>query len=57
VKANCGNEANPYWFSPSAHALLTADEGRAEWKAAGGVLFGVSDAISDFTYKFDEVEF
>jgi hypothetical protein len=33
-------------------------EGRPEWKAAGGVLFGLSDATSDFTYKFDlEVEF
>ena len=31
---------------------------RIEWKAAGGVLFGVSNAVSDFTYKFDiEVEF
>jgi hypothetical protein len=29
-----------------------------EWKLAGGVLFGLSDAVSDVTYKFDiEVEF
>ncbi len=52
-------------FDEQQHRLgLVADyefphaEGRPEWKAAGGVLFGLSDASSDFTYKFDlEVEF
>jgi hypothetical protein len=38
--------------------LEIEEHGRPEWKAAGGVLFGVSDAVSDLTYKFDiEVEF
>jgi hypothetical protein len=43
---------------PVAYYEFPHAEGRPEWKAAGGVLFGVSDAVSDFTYKFDiEVEF
>jgi hypothetical protein len=33
-------------------------EGKPEWEFAGGVLFGVSDATSDVTFKFDaEVKF
>ena len=45
-------------LGPVAYYELPHAEGRPEWKAAGGVLFGVSDAVSDFTYKFDiEVEF
>jgi hypothetical protein len=43
----------PVGYNEFPHA-----EGKPEWKAAGGVLFGLSDAVSDFTYKFDlEVEF
>jgi hypothetical protein len=31
---------------------------RPEWKVSSGVLFGLSEAVWDFTYKFDiEVEF
>jgi hypothetical protein len=45
-------------FGPVAYYEFPHAEGRPEWKAAGGVLFGVSDAVSDATYKFDiEVEF
>jgi len=45
-------------LGPVAYYEFPHTEGRPEWKAAGGVLFGVSDAVSDFTYKFDiEVEF
>src|SRR5262245_203309 len=57
--------SHPGSFNEQAHRLgpvayyeFTYAEGRPEWKAAGGVLFGVSDAVSDLTYKFDlEVEF
>ena len=45
-------------LGPVAYYEFPHVEGRPEWKAAGGVLFGVSDAVSDLTYKFDlEVEF
>jgi hypothetical protein len=45
-------------LGPVAYYDFPHAEGRPEWKAAGGVLFGLSDAVSDFTYKFDiEVEF
>jgi hypothetical protein len=45
-------------LGPVAYYEFPQAEGRPEWKAAGGVLFGVSDAVSDLTYKFDlEVEF
>ena len=45
-------------LGPVAYYEFPHAEGRPEWKAAGGVLFGVSDAVSDLTYKFDlEVEF
>jgi hypothetical protein len=45
-------------LGPVAYYEFPHAEGRPEWKAAGGVLFGVSDAVSDVTYKFDiEVEF
>jgi hypothetical protein len=45
-------------LGPVAYYEFPHAEGRPEWKAAGGVLFGLSDAVSDFTYKFDlEVEF
>ena len=45
-------------LGPVAYYKFPHAEGRAEWKAADGVLFGLSDAVSDFTYKFDlEVEF
>jgi hypothetical protein len=43
---------------PVAYYEFPHTEGRPEWKAVGGLLFGVSDAVSDLTYKFDiEVEF
>lgn len=45
-------------LGPVAYYEFPHREGKPEWKAAGGVLFGLSDAVSDFTYKFDlEVEF
>jgi hypothetical protein len=45
-------------LGPVAYYEFPHAEGKPEWKAAGGVLFGMSDAVSDFTYKFDlEVEF
>jgi len=45
-------------LGPVVYYEFPQAEGRPEWKATGGVLFGVSDATSDFTYKFDlEVEF
>jgi hypothetical protein len=45
-------------LGPVAYYEFPQTEGRPDWKAAGGVLFGLSDATSDFTYKFDlEVEF
>jgi hypothetical protein len=45
-------------LGPVAYYEFPHAEGRPEWRAAGGVLFGVSDAVSDLTYKFDlEVEF
>lgn len=50
---NQGHRLGPVAYYEFPHA-----EGKPEWKAAAGVLFGVSDAVSDFTYKFDiEVEF
>jgi hypothetical protein len=45
-------------LGPVAYYEFPHAEGGPEWKAAGGILFGVSDAVSDLTYKFDlEVEF
>ena len=45
-------------LGPVAYYEFPHAEGRPEWKAVGGLLFGVSDAVSDLTYKFDlEVEF
>jgi len=45
-------------LGPVAYYEFPHAEGRPEWKAAGGILFGLSDAVSDVTYKFDlEVEF
>ena len=45
-------------LGPVAYYEFPHAEGRPEWKAVGGILFGVSDAVSDLTYKFDlEVEF
>jgi hypothetical protein len=45
-------------LGPVAYYEFPHAEGRPEWKAAGGVLFGLSDAVSDLTYKFDlEIEF
>ena len=46
-----GHRLGPVFYYEFPH-------GNPEWHAAGGVLFGLSDAVSDFTYKFDfEVEF
>ncbi|HML93303.1 hypothetical protein [Methyloceanibacter sp.] len=48
-----GHRLGPVVYYEFPHAA-----GDPEWKVAGGVLFGVSEAVSDFTYKFDiEVEF
>ena len=45
-------------LGPVAYYEFPHAEGRPEWKAVAGILFGVSDAVSDLTYKFDlEVEF
>jgi hypothetical protein len=45
-------------LGPVAYYEFPHAEGKPEWKAAGGVLFGVSEAVSDLTYKFDlSVEF
>jgi hypothetical protein len=45
-------------LGPVAYYELPHAEGKPEWEFAGGVLFGLSDAVSDFTYKFDvEVKF
>ncbi len=43
----------------SAHAAQEGEEHEGpEWKLAAGALFGVSDAVSDVTFKFDiEAEF
>jgi len=39
-------------------AYLEFEESMPKWEFAGGVLFGISDATSEFTYKFDaEVKF
>jgi hypothetical protein len=57
VHAGSFNEQS-HRLGPVAYYELPHAEGRPEWKAAGGVLFGVSDAVSDLTYKIDlEVEF
>jgi hypothetical protein len=45
-------------LGPVAYYEFPHAEGRPEWKAAGGVLIGASDAVSDVTYKLDiEIEF
>jgi len=45
-------------LGPVAYYEFPHAEGKPEWKAAGGLLFGVSDPVSDITYKFDlEIEF
>jgi hypothetical protein len=45
-------------FGPVVYYEFPHAEERPELKAAGGVLFGLSDATSNITYKFDvEVEF
>jgi hypothetical protein len=45
-------------LGPVAYYEFPHAQGKPEWKAAGGVLFGVSEAVSDLTYKFDfSVEF
>lgn len=57
--ANAGSfDEQGHRLGPVAYYEFPHAEGKPEWKVAGGVLFGVSDAVSDFTYKFDlEVEF
>jgi hypothetical protein len=45
-------------LGPVAYYEFSHVEGRPEWKAAGGVLFGLNEAVSDCTFKFDiETEF
>ena len=57
--SNAGSfDEQEHRLGPVAYYEFPHAEGKPEWKAAGGVLFGLSDAVSDFTYKFDiEVEF
>ena len=57
--ANAGSfDEQGHRLGPVAYYEFPHAEGTPEWKAAGGVLFGLSDAVSDVTYKFDiEVEF
>jgi len=40
-------------LGPVAYYETGGHDGNAEWEFAGGVLFGISDATSEFTYKFD----
>ena len=43
---------------PVAYYETGGHEGKPEWEFAAGALFGVSDATSDLTFKFDaEVKF
>ena len=45
-------------LGPVAYFKTGGHDGKPKWEFAGGVLFGASDATSDFTYKFDaEVKF
>lgn len=45
-------------LGPVAYFEFGGHEGRPEWEFAAGTLFGVSDATSDVTFKFDaEVKF
>jgi hypothetical protein len=57
--SNAGSfDEQEHRLGPVAYYEFPHAEGRPEWKASGGVLFGLSDAVSDLTYKFDlEVEF
>jgi hypothetical protein len=57
--ANAGSfDEQEHRLGPVAYYEFPNAEGRPEWKAAAGVLLGLSDAVSDLTYKFDlEVEF
>ena len=45
-------------LGPVAYYEFGGDESKPEWEFAAGALFGVSDATSDVTFKFDaEVKF
>jgi hypothetical protein len=45
-------------LGPVAYFEFEGDENKPEWEFAAGALFGVSDATSDVTFKFDaEVKF
>lgn len=45
-------------LGPVAYFETGGRDGKPKWEFTGGVLFGASDAASDFTYKFDaEVKF
>ena len=51
-------EDQSHRLGPVGYYEFRHTEGRPEWRAAGGLLFGASDVVSDLTYKFDiEVEF
>jgi hypothetical protein len=43
-------------LGPVAYWEFEGRGGRTEWEFAAGTLFGISDAVSDVTYKFD-IEF
>ncbi len=38
-------------LAPVAYYEFPHADGKPEWKAAGGVLFGVSEAVSDFNLQ------
>ena len=45
-------------LGPVAYFEFGGHEGKPEWEFAAGALFGVSEATSDVTFKFDaEVKF
>jgi hypothetical protein len=57
--SNAGSfDEQEHRLGPVAYYELPHAEGKPEWEFAGGVLFGLSEAVSDFTYKVDiEVKF
>jgi len=52
--SNAGSfDEQKHRLGPVAYLEFGGHEGRPEWEFAGGTLFGVSDATSDVTFKFD----
>ena len=55
--ANAGSfNDQEHRLGPVAYWEFEGRGGRTEWEFAAGTLFGISDAVSDVTYKFD-IEF